>query len=440
MVEWHGMPPEVNTGRLIAGSGAEPYLQAAAGWQAVAVEFTAAMAALRTQIAVISASWQGMAATQAQAAFEPYMTWMSTIIAMAEQRSTAAAAQAGSYGAAVAETPSLGEIGANHLTHAVLEATNFLGVNTVPIGVNEFEYLVVLWNRAAGAMDGYLAATGVNTTFPPFSVAPSVMAAPGAPEAGLAAILAATAAQLPQTAARDAILAELDGVATEGAARGQAQETGQLMATAANTAAQQGIDDGAASSTQGAQTATQMGTEMATQLPAQASQLVGQGPQSLASAANSPLQQVSSLFQNMGGGDLANQKISPADLASHFGSTDQLGAYGVSPVGSAGGMYGGAGVLSSATSGGTSPLRSPAGWSQPASAAAESAEQVARTTATPTGGSSAVGSGTGMMGPMAHSRGDGSSVALDEPVAEEKAVVTTLGFEVFDDGEGRSSW
>ena len=435
------MPPEVNTGRLIAGSGAEPYMQAAAGWQAVAADFTAAIAALRTQIALVSATWEGMASSQAQAAFEPYLAWMTSIVAMAEQRSVAAAAQAGSYGAAVAETPTLGEIGANHLTHAVLEATNFLGVNAIPIGVNEFEYLVVLWNRAAGAMDGYLAATGANTTFPPFSIAPSVMAAPGAPESGLAAILAGTAAQLPASMGRDALLAELDGAATEGAARGQAQEAGQVLATAANTAGQQGLDQGAASSTEAPQAVTQLGTQLASQMPSEASQLVGQGPQTLMSTAEQPLQEISSIFQNMGGGQLGNQNISPADLASHFGSTDQLGAYGTSPMGSAGGGFSGAGMLSSAASGASSPLRSPAGWAQPSSVA-QLADEVVRTTATPTGGSGAVGSGTGMMGPMAgaHGRGDGSSVALDEPFAEEKAVVTTLGFEVFDDADSPSRW
>lgn len=201
--------------------GVEPWMQAEAGWQAVAADFTAAMAALRAEIAMVTAAWQGVAAAKAQAAFEPYLAWMASIIAMAEQRAAAAVAQGASYGTAVVETPTLGEIAANHVTHAVLESTNFLGVNTVPIGMNEFEYLVVLWNRAAGAMDGYSASTGVNVAFPPFTVAPSIMAAPGMPEAGLAQILAQTAAQLPASMGRDALLAELQVAATEGAARGR---------------------------------------------------------------------------------------------------------------------------------------------------------------------------------------------------------------------------
>ncbi|EUA17475.1 PPE family protein [Mycobacterium xenopi 3993] len=57
-------------------------------------------------------------------------------------------------------------------------------MNTIPIAVNEFQYFVELWNRAAGAMDEYASATAVNTTFPPFPVAPPIMAMPGRPRRG----------------------------------------------------------------------------------------------------------------------------------------------------------------------------------------------------------------------------------------------------------------
>ncbi len=34
---WHAMPPELNTARLMAGAGPAPMLQAAAGWEALAI-------------------------------------------------------------------------------------------------------------------------------------------------------------------------------------------------------------------------------------------------------------------------------------------------------------------------------------------------------------------------------------------------------------------
>lgn len=125
-----------------------------------------------------------MASSAAQAAFEPYLTWMVATIAIFEARSASAAAQGASYGTAVAATPTLGELAANHFTHGVLEGTNFLGCNTIPIGVNEFEYLVVLWNRAAEAMDEYSAATGVNTAFDPFTMHRALWRHPGLPRPG----------------------------------------------------------------------------------------------------------------------------------------------------------------------------------------------------------------------------------------------------------------
>ena len=59
----------------------------------------------------------------------------------------------------MATTPPIAEIEQNHVTHAVLEATNFFGINTIPIGVNEADYFIRMWNQAAGAMDAYQAET-----------------------------------------------------------------------------------------------------------------------------------------------------------------------------------------------------------------------------------------------------------------------------------------
>ena len=454
-----GLPPEVNTGRLIAGAMAEPYLQAAAGWQALAAEFAAALSALTAEIAAMSTIWQGMAAEQAQAAFAPYTGWMSTVIALAEQRAVAAAAQAASYTTAVVTTPTLGEIAENHVTHAVLESTNFLGVNAIPIAVNEFQYFVDLWGRAAGAMYEYQAATGVNITFPGFPPAPPIMAAPGAAEAGLAAVLAKTAAALPASAARNALLASLEAQTVAESVKDEVQLAGLTTATlgtgvagesrtgakAAESVSQASAQASTDSTSQMAQQVSQMASQapqMAAQLPQQMGQMLQQGPQQLMQMASQPMQQLTSLFQQgLNPSNLAGQGISADMLTSQFGSLDQLGMYGTSPIGSGGGAYGGAGLLSAAGGGASMPLRTPAGWAAPLAAPvaqplpAAMATTVSSMTSVPGAGASAVGSGAGMMGPLAGARAARSAgqVAVAAPVVEEAEVAATLGFEAFDD-------
>lgn len=452
-----GLPPEVNTGRLIAGAMAEPYLQAELGWQTLAAQFTAALNALHTQIAALPMIWEGVAAERAQAAFAPYVSWMATVIGLAEARAAAAAAQAAAYSAAVITTPTLGEIAENHVTHAVLESTNFLGVNAIPIAVNEFQYFVELWNRAAGAMFEYQAASGINTTFPPFPPAPPIMAAPGAPEAGLAAVLAETAAGLPNSIARDALLASLDAQNVAGNIKSEAQLVAMSAATAANTAAANSRTGGQAGQTAAEQaggvsrdSTSSMGqqfSQMASQAPQMASQLpqqMAQAPQQLMQMASQPMQQITQLFSQGGlnPANLAGQGISPEALASQFGSTEQLGMYGTSPLGSAGGAFGGAGLLSGAGAGGGGPLRTPAGWAAPlgpppaAAPAPAAAVASSAVTSVPGSGASAVGSGAGMMSPLAGARAVGEAagqVAAAAPVVREAEVAGLLGFEAFDD-------
>lgn len=164
---WHAMPPELNTARLMAGAGPAPMLQAAAGWEALAGSLEAQSLELSASLVSLKASWTGMSSERAITAATPMVAWLQTAAQQAQEHAARATAQAAAYTKALAMTPSLPEIATNHITHTVLTATNFLGINMVPIGLNETDYFVRMWNQAAAIMDIYQAETMANTAFEP---------------------------------------------------------------------------------------------------------------------------------------------------------------------------------------------------------------------------------------------------------------------------------
>ena len=154
-----GVPPEVHSGLLNSGPGSGPLLVAAASWNALSVEYALAAEKLGAELGAVSAGvWQGRGATSYAGAHEPYRAWLTKTsvdcAAAAAQHEVMAAA----YTGALAEMPTVAELAANHVAHEVLSKTNFFGLNTIPLAVNEATY-VEMWVRAASAMSAYQAAS-----------------------------------------------------------------------------------------------------------------------------------------------------------------------------------------------------------------------------------------------------------------------------------------
>jgi PPE-repeat protein len=420
---WHGMPPELNTARLMAGAGEAPMLQAAAGWEALAVFLETQADELAGSLAALSGSWNGTASERAVTATMPMVVWLRTTALQAQKRALQAASQASSYAMAMVTTPPIPEIEANHITHGVLEATNFLGVNTVPIGVNEADYFIRMWNQAAFAMDAYQAETVANTLFEPIPpMTPIVM--PGVGETTVGAALAQVAAMAPGAVSREASIAHVGAQATvesaglqTGRAAAQANQmatTAEGQAQTAQNAQQFGQQD---QMQQGAQQGMQMGMQMASQLgstlgqlPQQGSQMVMQPMQQL----TQPLQQVTSVFSQMGmGGDKGAQMglIGASPLSNH-------------PLVGGSGAGAGAGLVRAASlpgAGGTAartPLMSKLVGAEieptvsPVSVAAGAAAGASAAGLAPVGS----GGGAGPMGMMGHgAKSSGSKQGLTAP-------------------------
>ena len=156
-------------------------MAAAAQWQQLSVIYEDSAAELTQVLAAVQTGhWQGPSATAYLSAHAPYLTWLEQ--AAADAATTAAQHQtaASAYSAAAASMPSLEELGANHAVHAVLLATNFFGLNAIPITVNEADY-TRMWVQAAETMSVYQGtATAAVAAAPRIRPAPPIVSNPAA--------------------------------------------------------------------------------------------------------------------------------------------------------------------------------------------------------------------------------------------------------------------
>src|SRR5690349_4723435 len=112
------LPPEINSIRIFAGSGVEPMLVAAQAWDSLAAELGSAASSFDAVTAgLIDASWQGAASQAMTAAAAPYIGWLSTVSAQADQAAAAGRSVVAAFEAAQAASvhPALVELNRSQL-------------------------------------------------------------------------------------------------------------------------------------------------------------------------------------------------------------------------------------------------------------------------------------------------------------------------------------
>ncbi|OBF59354.1 hypothetical protein A5787_21480 [Mycobacterium sp. 852002-50816_SCH5313054-b] len=148
-------PPEVNSVLLLDGPGPGPMLEAAAAWDGIRSELSAAANAFSSVTSDLAGqAWQGPSSASMTNAAAGYVDWLGGAAAQAEASAAQARAAATAYEAALATIVDPGSITANRGQLVSLVISNLFGQNAPAIAAAEAEY-ERMWAQDVAAMGGY---------------------------------------------------------------------------------------------------------------------------------------------------------------------------------------------------------------------------------------------------------------------------------------------
>jgi PPE-repeat protein len=230
------LPPEINSGRMYSGPGPGPLLAAAEAWDGLAAELGIASTGYgSTMSELTSGPFIGPTSLTMMAAVTPYVSWLSTTAAQAEETANQARAAVAAYEAAFGMTVPPPVIAANRALLMALIATNFFGQNTPAIMATEALY-VEMWAQDAAAMYGYAAASAVAAPVTPFATPPQTTNQDAAnSQSNAVAQAAATPAGQAATVAQNAVAAVPTTSAQTTASTTTATTASTTTATSATT-------------------------------------------------------------------------------------------------------------------------------------------------------------------------------------------------------------
>jgi PPE-repeat protein len=157
-------PPEVISAKIYSGPGTSSLQAAATAWEGLAGELQSTASDFQSVISgLTTGSWEGPSSAAAAAAAAPYVSWISTTAAQAEQTASQARAAASAYETALAATVPPAEVTANRAQLASLLQTNVFGQNTSAIAATEAEY-GQMWAQDVAALFGYAGSSSAATS------------------------------------------------------------------------------------------------------------------------------------------------------------------------------------------------------------------------------------------------------------------------------------
>jgi PPE-repeat protein len=168
------LPPEVTSAQIYAGPGSGSMMAAASAWNGVAAEMSSAALGLDQVVTQLSSEeWLGPASASMASAVQPYVQWMTTTAAQAEEAATQAQSAAAAFETVLASVVPPPLIALNRTELAQATATNVLGQNNGIIAQLEAQYQE-FWAQNAAAMYSYAGQSAAAAKVTPYQNAPAV--------------------------------------------------------------------------------------------------------------------------------------------------------------------------------------------------------------------------------------------------------------------------
>lgn len=149
------LPPEINSGRIFAGAGSTPMLEASVAWKGLADELVSTAASFGSVTTTLAGqAWQGAASAAMSEAAAPYAAWLYAAAAQALEAAMQSKTLASLFEAARAAMALPWVVESNRDWFVRLVLSNLLGQNATAIATTEGQY-EEFWAQDVAAMASY---------------------------------------------------------------------------------------------------------------------------------------------------------------------------------------------------------------------------------------------------------------------------------------------